>query len=174
MDDAKSKRKRIVTVLVLAIICLITGGVLYYLFLYPNRPLGMEGESKLYNAVMISQLYGYTNVGWPDNFVNITVDGKEYTDLTVYDRVKFGLLEESFVEEGVKPVFPSTNKDPNWYKHHFIRGDIGKYIGKVENSNYGFLIGLKVYHYSAYPDSDEICILKLGGKYGYEFYRLEE
>ena len=172
MGHVKTKGKKIVTGIVLVCICLITGGVFYYLYVYPERPLGMEGDAHQYQLDKMREFYRKTEIAWVDILVTFTVDGKTYTNIFARDRVKYGLLEESFVEEGLKPVYPSQNYNPDWYKHLFTRGDIGEYIGKVEESDHAFLVGLKVYHYSAYPDSDEICILKLGGKYGYEFYRL--
>ena len=174
MDTAKSKKTKIIKAIVWVCICLIAGGVLYYLYFYPNRPLGMEGFAKKYHAILESEAYRQEGLHWFDDYVHITVNGKVYTSLLLDDRVKYGLLEKSFVEEKSKPLLPNPDYDPDWYKHYFIRGDIGKYMGKVEDSNYGFLVGLKVYHYSAYPDSDEICILKLGRKQGYEFYRLQK
>lgn len=174
MDNMKSIRKRLVTVTVLASICLITGGILYYLLIYPNRSLGMEGDAWRYHCDKLGELQGTTIQVWYDIGIGITVKGKKYSFLSARDRVKYGLLEESFVEERLKPVYPHPDKDPDWYKHHFVRGDIGKFIGKVEESSYGMLVGLKVYHYSAYPDSDDICILKLGGEYGYVFFGLKD
>lgn len=170
MDNTKRKGTRVVAVLVLVSICLIAGGVLYYLFFYPNRPLGMEGDPRKYHYDKLGELHGTTFQVWLDIGIGITVNGKRYSYLSERDRVKYSLLEEGFVEEGLKPVFPNPNKDPDWYKHHFIRGDIGKFMGKVEESSYAMLVGLKVYHYTAYPDSEDICILKLGGKYGYAFF----
>ena len=173
MDTVKDKKKQIVKAIVLVCICLIAGGVLYYLYFYPNRPLGMEGDARQYHYDKVAESLRQDGPQVKlDLNASITVNGKSYYCLSARDRVKYGLLEESFVEEGLKPVYPRQNYDPNWYKHHFIRGDIGKYMGKVEDCFFEFLVGLKVYHYSAYPDSDEICILKLGDGYGYVFYGL--
>ena len=172
MDAAKSKKTKITRAIVWVCICLIAGGVLYYLYFYPNRPLGMEGDADEYHRIKLREFSRNPQQPWFDIGLSITVNGKRYTELSARDRVKYGLLEESFVEEGLKPVYPRQNYDPNWYKHYFIRGDIGKYMGKVEESYHYFLVGLKVYHYLAYPDSDEICILKLGDGYGYVFFEL--
>ena len=171
MDTVKDKKKQIVKVIVLVCICLIAGVVLYYLYFYPNRPLGMEGDPRQYHYDKLYEFFRLDGPqAWVDAGIEITVNGKRYSYLYARKRVKYGLLEESFAEEKLKPLLPNPDYDPDWYKHHFTRGDIGKYMGRVEESSYELLVGLKVYHYSAYPDSDEICILKLGDGYGYVFF----
>ena len=162
------------TALVISLICilLITVSLLYYFLLYPNRSLGLEGDAKDLHYDLQSKSLETLNQGVTvrlDNYVFFTVNGKQYMNISAKERVKYGLLEEEVVEEALKPVVPQQEKDPVWYKHHFVRGDIGKKMGIIEESNHR-LTGLKVYHYSAYPDSDDICIVKLGGKYGYEFF----
>ena len=51
----------------------------------------------------------------------------------------------------------------------FVREDIGKKMGVVEESSWQLLKGLEVYYYTEYPDG-EICILKMKDGYGYQFF----
>ena len=150
----QKKRKKAIQIAVMSFVALLVLGWLYWYFLFPGRFLGEEGDARYYSNYMAAKLTGreVSNVVL-DNFVFITVNGKQYrSDLTQEDKVRFGLLKDD---------------DGNY---SFYRKDIGKKMGVVEESNYSVLKGLKVYYYKANP-SEDICILKLEKGYGYQFFK---
>ena len=46
--------------------------------------------------------------------------------------------------------------------------DLGEYVGEITKSGDSNLIGRSVYHYKAYPNSNDILIIDTGN--GYHFY----
>ena len=147
------KKKKVIPIVVVLFVVLFALGWLYWYYLFPNRFLGEEGDAKYYSNYMAAKLTGReisNNI--LDNFVFITVNGKQYrSDLTNAEKASYGLLKD----DGGNYVF--------------YRKDIGKKMGVVEESNYSLLKGLKVY-YKANTNED-ICILRLEEGYGYQFFK---
>lgn len=138
----------------------------YFLEIYPNMSLGCEGDARLYHNHILSQKTGIDHEVVFDNYVFITVNGKEYTNLSMADRLAYGLVPESETEQDNQ----QTGLAVQSYEHEFSGRDIGKKMGVVEQSNYFFLKDLQVFYYAEYPEDDNICILKLEDGYGYQFY----
>ena len=138
----------------------------YFLEIYPNMSLGYEGDAKLYHNHILSLETGMEYTGIYDNYVNITVNGKEYTNLSIANRISYGLIAES---EDTQEIQQSDITHQS-YEHEFFCRDIGKKMGVVEQSNYTLLKDLQVFYYAEYPEDDNICILKLEDGYGYQFY----
>ena len=134
--------------------------------IYPNISLGYEGDARLYHNHVLSQKTGIDYQSVLDNYVNITVNGKEYTNLSIADRMSYGLMPVNEDEQKIQQSFLASQP----YEYEFFRRDIGKKMGIVEQSNYPLLKDLQVFYYAEYPKDDNICILKLEDGYGYQFF----
>ena len=156
-------RGKIICVLILFGIVIL---IAFTYVIYPNISLGCEGDARLYHNHILSQETGVEYIGIYDNFVNITVNGKEYTNLSIADRISYGLIVES---EDTQEIQQSDITHQS-YEHEFFCRDIGKKMGIVEQSNYPLLKDLQVFYYAEYPKDDNICILKLEDGYGYQFF----
>lgn len=91
--------------------------------------------------------------------VGFTLSGKSslvYFPISFDERVRFQLVPEGSI--GLTPE--------NTYQ--ITEADLGEAMGTVENCGNSLLIGKTVYHFSAYPESNAICILDNDGKY--DFY----
>ncbi len=144
---------------------------LYWLFLYPYRILGAEGDARHYQNHAASQLTGREESPVVfDNFVFITVNGVSYRcNPSANDRRKYKLSPQYYSEKK-KTIIDKKIKEPEPGKFYFLRKDIGKKMGPVEKSNYKLLEGLETYHYAPFPENDDICLLKLEDGYGYQFF----
>jgi len=154
MKQSKTKKILIIFVSCAGAVLL---GFLYWYFLYPDRSLGIEGDARIYDYHLFEKILEKDGKKNPDvdyaildNFVFISVNGKIYTNPTKKDMLKYGLTKD----------------------YHFHRRDIGKKLGVVgeDSPNYKRLAGLKVYYYAEFPKDENICILKLGDGYGYQFF----
>ncbi len=155
-------RKIICIIIALGIIIL----TVFKFVIYPNISLGCEGDARLYHNHVLSQKTGIDYQSVFDNYVNITVNGKEYTNLSIADRISYGLIAGS---ENVQDIQQSYIAHQT-YDYEFFGRDIGKKMGIVEQSNYILLKDLQVFYYAKYPEDDNICILKLEDGYGYQFF----
>ncbi len=156
-------RGKIICVLILFGIVIL---IAFTYVIYPNISLGCEGDARLYHNHVLSQKTGIDYQTVFDNYVNITVNGKEYTNLSIADRMSYGLMPVNEDEQKIQQSFLASQP----YEYEFFRRDIGKKMGIVEQSNYPLLKDLQVFYYAEYPKDDNICILKLEDGYGYQFF----
>ncbi|MCR4598005.1 MAG: hypothetical protein K5678_03105 [Acetatifactor sp.] len=104
-----------------------------------------------------------------DLFVDIVVNGKRYRGIMPgHGKTKFESPFASRYSDKKKNALKNVNigKENQFV---FIRKDIGKKLGIVEESNWQLLKGLEVYQFTESPDGD-ICILKMKDGYGYQFF----
>ena len=97
-----------------------------------------------------------------------------YHSISFEDRKKFGLVEQD--------AFGLTLEND----YIITEADLGERMGIIENSEDEELIGAIVYHFSAFPYSDAICVVRINenmlvprdvlqlqsGEYRYEFYTM--
>lgn len=160
-------KKRVIligsTVIVLAGLFL-----LWYFCLNPNRPLGTEKYGSEYVCYLTEKFTGYHEEP-PVKNVYCEINQKRYRFIQLADRVEYGLLTQELVAE----KFKEKDSGTDWPRHEFLKSDIGSFIGETAAA-YPFLPkGLKVYHYSAFPDSEKIVIVEFGDHFGYAFYILD-
>jgi beta-lactamase regulating signal transducer with metallopeptidase domain len=77
--------------------------------------------------------------------VFISNNNKPYTIMSAPQRAQYGIIRRSARQT-----------------------DLGEYVGEITKSGDSSLIGRSVYHYKAYPDSNDILIIDTGN--GYDFY----
>ena len=82
-----------------------------------------------------------------------------------------GLAYPVFINNNNKSyiIMSAPQRDQYGIKRKSARQtDLGEYVGEVTKSGDSNLIGKSVYHYKAYPDSNDILIIDTGN--GYDFY----
>ncbi len=161
-------KKKYIFVITLFIVVFIIVGVCIYTLFIDNKCLGIEGDAHEYVYYLIEMETGVKIESMPDDWVIITLNGIRYRNLTIEQRLEYGLLSQDEIEDNLASQVSVDGKD--WYKFVFYKKDLGGQIGVVEDSNYKLLEGLSVYSFSRYPDDNSICILELGNGYGYEFF----
>gem|GEM_PF-3567522 len=142
---------------------------IFLIFFNPNQSLGTDKYGSEYQWDWYEKTYGVSTEGMPVTNLYCEFNGNYYRLMLMEDRVRFGLLTQEYVDEMTNTkVLPMT-----WCRHELFRKDLGLYIGKTTAAKGCLPGGLKVYHYAAFPNSDEILIVKLGDSFGYAFYILD-
>ena len=146
--DVLKKNRKIILCISLFCIFILLVMYSYWYFFYPYRVLGVESDARYYSNHVASKLTGKEESPVVlDLFVGIVVNGEQY------HAIELGRGRGKYSEEKL---------------FVFVREDVGKKMGVVEDSSWQLLKGLEVYYYTECPDGD-ICILKMKDGYGYQF-----
>lgn len=163
------KKKNILCISLLCIFILLVTYFCWFFF-YPYRVLGVENDARYYSNHVASKLTGREeNPVVLDLGVGIVVNGEHYHAIEPgRGRGKYNLSPDRYSDKKRK-VLQKSGKFSEEKLFVFVREDIGKKMGVVEESSWQLLKGLEVYYYTEYPDG-EICILKMKDGYGYQFF----
>ena len=163
------KNRKIILCISLFCIFILLVTYSYWYFFYPYRVLGVESDARYYSNHVASKLTGKEESPVVlDLFVGIVVNGEQYHAIEPgRGRGKYNLSPERYSDKKRK-VLQKSGKYSEEKLFVFVREDVGKKMGVVENSSWQLLKGLEVYYYTECPDGD-ICILKMKDGYGYQF-----
>lgn len=162
-------KKKLLVILMAVVLAAGAAAAVFLIFLNPNQSLGKDKYGSEYYWDWYEKTFGVSTEMVPVTNAYCEINGKYYRLMLMEDRVRFGLLTQEYVDE-----MRNTKTEPaTWCRHELFRKDLGKYVGKSTATGNGLPGGLKVYHYAAFPDSDEILIVKLGDSFGYAFYILD-
>ena len=166
----KKNRKIILCISLLCIFILLVTFSCWFFF-YPYRVLGLENDVRYYSNHVASNLTGIEEESMSvlDLFVDIVVNGEQYRGIMPgHGKTKYESPLATRYSEKKKKALKNVNVGKE-NQFVFVRKDIGKKLGIVEESNWQLLKGLEVYQFTESPDGD-ICILKMKDGYGYAFF----
>ena len=163
------KNRKIILCISLICVFILLAAFSYWFFFYPYRVLGVESDSRYYSNHVVSKLTGREeSTAVFDTFVTFVVNGEHYHAIEPGRGVgKYNLCPDRYSDKK-REVLQKSKKYSEEKFFVFVREDLGKKIGVVEESSWQLLKGLEVYYYTPYPDG-KICILKMKDGYGYQF-----
>ena len=103
----------------------------------------------------------------PDGTTEVLKQSVRTTEISTTN----GLAYAVFISNNNKPYTIMSAPQRDQYgiiRKRARQTDLGEYVGEITKSGDSSLIGRSVYHYKAYPDSNDILIIDTGN--GYDFY----